>query len=266
MKKRIICDTMIWYNIGSNQYNRKIIDRLNLIATANTADELRMSGNILDKIGHVKLACQSFINDSESIIKYSPAEYMLILAGVTDHGFTGFDNILSKINRVIELPISELAMNSRINRDKIEKELMHYNSDLDKTVEFINSHKEYIRKHIKTSNGGVRKYRATSNDTGIRNLLIQLTELELKSLNKTLSIDWAKFPWGEIEFFLHIWYLHFLEIEVSHQKFKRNDWKDIMNMIYVRPNDLYWTEEKKWKRYIMCSPFKDQLFSYSNSI
>lgn len=38
----------------------------------------------------------------------------------------------------------------------------------------------------------------------------------------------------------------FIQIDTSTRKVKPNDWNDLINLIYVGPDDLYWTKEKRW--------------------
>jgi hypothetical protein len=64
----------------------------------------------------------------------------------------------------------------------------------------------------------------------------------------TLSDD---FDWSKIELFLYTLDSYFKELEViTTMKIYDNDWIDIFNMLYVTPNDKYFTKDGPWIKMI----------------
>ena len=69
------------------------------------------------------------------------------------------------------------------------------------------------------------------------------------------------FEFDNIELFWKSLDYYFKELELSGMKMQPNDWYDFSQLAYVQPGDMFWTEEKRWKRIIMEVGMESVLFS-----
>ncbi|MBK8654712.1 MAG: hypothetical protein IPN20_12580 [Haliscomenobacter sp.] len=68
-------------------------------------------------------------------------------------------------------------------------------------------------------------------------------------LGERISLS-ENFPWVKIELFLHVLAGYLRELVFTQRKVATNDLYDLFNIVYVKPGELYWTEEKFWKNLI----------------
>ena len=243
----IVCDTMIWYGL-----NNEIVEKLSLkgklVCTHSTLIELCSTHKIYrspEEVKHAIRAIRDFgvirshhnpfsyglLNFLQS---YRPNPHSSIRRWESLIHFLDFEYIVNK----------EMAENAKLSLDEYNKDFIGSIDYMNQTaipIKAINkSRKEQVKKrdYIKVS----RIY--------IAELLLQYFR-EQPAFNGAAGISLNSDKWNNFELFIEVLAAFFKDIDsVPNQKIHENDWADILNMIYVNPNDQYWTEEKKWKRYI----------------
>lgn len=68
-------------------------------------------------------------------------------------------------------------------------------------------------------------------------------------LGKSIELS-SSFDWESIELFVNTFATFYQELSLSGMKYQPNDVGDLHNLVYVRPNDKYWTKETRWLKII----------------
>ena len=76
LKKKIICDTNIWYKLGSGEFQKPDSSKYDLICTSVSVSEIVNSDNLLSKLGEVKDACEAIMKYANGYIFEGPLEYL----------------------------------------------------------------------------------------------------------------------------------------------------------------------------------------------
>lgn len=87
---------------------------------------------------------------------------------------------------------------------------------------------------------------------------------EISSIYPILEASFNETFWKNIEFYMRarIAYSEKLKLDKS-IKPEPNDAVDLMNLIYVGQDNMYWTEDKRWKNIIKEARLGEYLFSNS---
>lgn len=86
-----------------------------------------------------------------------------------------------------------------------------------------------------------------------------LTDVALKDIKEFDTDDFTQF-----ELFTHVFNQWLIDLDIDNAKAEVNDLIDVFNMIYVRPIDKYWTEEKQWVKRIKKAGLEHYLFKPNN--
>jgi hypothetical protein len=243
----IICDTNIWYRLTEEIVEKNSL-RGKLICTHTTLVELNKSHVVYRDPQLVKKAIRS-IQEFGKVGMPNPFEYGLglLLPDFKPNGqnskflWTGMIKFLnSKIDINEE---SAILMKNFLKSNDI---------DFVKSIDFMND----MAAKIKANNIGVnpesRDY-SISTKRSVAQYLIQYYQEQTK-YSRSIGISINQDGWKNMQLFLDVWSDFYKDLDFHpNQKLHHNDWADILNMIYVGPDDQYWTQEKKWKRYISCN-------------
>ncbi len=242
---KIVCDTNIWYGIGNGSISLNDYAFESIYATYVNVDELARTPNILFDLESVRNAIRSAMRVAKyRTIMDNPWIYLLKMDNPE------FKVELEHDKAILELT-TEFANDKIINKEHIkefeenwirprQKELADiadvYNQLFDNIKEDIGNRKKEFRElevipFIKDF---------------IRNRIGDWTEHHLGD-RATLSNG---FDWNQIELYVHTWALWYVELSVSNTRFQPNDAYDLSNLVYIQPNDKYWTKEKRWQRII----------------
>ncbi|MCH6198806.1 hypothetical protein MMU07_04410 [Aquiflexum sp. LQ15W] len=236
--KRIICDTMIWYNLAENKIPMPDPNKYTLVCTYLTLMELAFSPNNFFKLTEVQNAIKSIIKLKPHFEISYPKQYALdLISGNLDSYFSPEEDLtLGFLKILVNHPEEFLSENDfKISLEEISSqrrknysdwaEFLNELYDLDKKIKWA------LKKHLK-------------NDFFIS----QFKEIFVLNLNERENglflsdqIDWSIF-----EFYIGIGGKYLRTVQLSRMKVDPNDENDLLNMIYVQPDDLYWTLEKKW--------------------
>jgi hypothetical protein len=254
MKKRVICDTMIWYEIGKGNIDVKKLEDVELIATGINIQEISSSENLLSELDLVKSTLEGIENHSWQIIEYEPWDYLLTFHVHKEYepksremylkDLKAFDHLIdSVVESDFEDEKKRKELNNLIKRfnDPIKKLTTNMNSGLIKVREKgsakYGSRKNFVR-HLQSNENSFLEIMDMFKDIFAARLKIPKTELDNR-------IDWANF-----ELLFRTWDFYLKEKSIiSNAKFHENDFFDLTNMAYVGKDDLYWTMEKNpWLR------------------
>ena len=221
-----------------------------LVSTHLSIIELGSSENLIDekRIRLTKNAAKALIEYSGELIKVDPIRYIARQEAEKD-----FDQIIEQVKRLAFTEDEELK--EQIKNPRFQKSILQFDKILEPGVEFTNQVLPLIRENIKNSIGkNIHRGKNTLHE--IKSLVQMMIGRSLKA-----NFDWEDYPWEKIHLFIHTWDMFFKELELSRMKFQKNDWFDLFNIVYVSPNDKYFTLEKKWQRLITShSITKDYLF------
>lgn len=239
---RVICDTNIWYNIAYGNFHEEHWQGYELIGTYNNLDELMRSDKYLDpaRLSIVRRALNACGINHYGIIEWNPYVYVLHLDDPTFEADLPFDEFL-------------LEFTQKFGNGRISEEKAHW--IMKEEVEIRRVQLEDIRQVWQQLVDDNKDYRETNFDYKnfiqssmqlLNGLVEGWTEVHLKN---RISLS-PTFPWQEIELFIHVVAAYFRELIFTGRPVRTNDIYDILNMIYVKPDDLYWTQEKFWNEII----------------
>jgi len=72
------------------------------------------------------------------------------------------------------------------------------------------------------------------------------------------------FDWQQIELFEKVFGSFTMDLETNGLKMKQNDVYDLFQLVYVQPNDKFWTYDKRILRYINEIKMEKYLFGNNN--
>jgi hypothetical protein len=260
----IICDTNVWYNLGSGVVDIKSIDRLKLIGTAVTVQEFSYTPNLINHFEDVKKAISAFLSLNSGINILNPFEYLLYLF------IPGYIPSDSKIRGLIEeLKILQTVEFTELSRNNIEigKSLINEKIKFDRDFsDSINS--ELINIQDKFKNKKLRNEHKNK-DFSIewKNLISDIVKLYSKhNYAKEYCLSDDPKIWNRIECFILVWETYFKLLDTEKRKIDKNDWSDLINLVYVNPGDKYWTFEKKWNYVLNCDKrLHNYLYKFNNT-
>lgn len=271
MKKRVICDTMIWYEIGKGNIDVTKLEGVELIATGINIQEISSTENLLSELDLVKSALKGMENHHSQIIEYEPWDYLLtfhvdkdyepisrekylkdlkafelLIDGIVDADFDD-EQKLKELNVLIKTfndPIKDLTANMNEGLIKVRE----------RGSEKYGSRKAFV-KHLQANENSFLEIMDMFKEIFAARLGIPKTELDN-------SINWDNF-----ELLFRTWDFYYKEKTiVSNAKFHENDFFDLTNMAYVGKDDLYWTMEKNpWLRILNANEVtKKYVFEYGH--
>lgn len=239
---RVICDTNVWTHIAKGEY----IPQVDVVYTPTsfTIFEMCTSGQMI----HDREAYRSRVNCIlpyiDSAIKLRPLEFV-VSSQFEDYKIPplDFQNMKSFLTADFSTPLTEEEVK--------ELELFNKNQRLP-TREFA----DFSTQNVQEIRGKIKKLVGTQVDKPI----VFDTPEDIKRLVKVIidrelteySVDWDKFDWSQIEFFLLVTELYFNCLyDRDGKKVKPNDGVDWLNTFYVRPGDKYLTFDNFWKELIL---------------
>lgn len=246
IKPRIICDTNVWYDIASGKIPITKLDEVTLYATYVNLFELSKSKNLLKNWRLVKYAVKAIKMHAKGVIEIHPFDYMILQHDRTykskndDHLeiLSGFEALL-KMDDCTQLDNDTLT--------NMSSSIQQFLTNAKAAADVINTELPKLRAAIK-ADGGKRKYRKLSAYAATQAVLSLFIQKYSKEQYKIIDLD---YPWRNVEFMLKVWDRYFKELELSgNQKFRPNDWWDIMSMAYVKGDYFYSTDEDTWVKII----------------
>lgn len=238
---------MIWYSLNDELVEKYALSG-KLVCTHSTLIELSSSYKIIRSPTEVKKAIRAIedfgiIRTYENPFSFGLANFLPFYKPDSGASQRMWDNLKAFSKSKCLFPQERVEdMKSRLDG---------YNKNFLKSIGLINE--KVIS--IKLNNKG-KKHELDSIDyikssrRYLSQFLIQYYQEHI-NLQEPTGISLVSSNWENFDLIINVFALFFRDLNiVTNQKIRDNDWLDILNMIYVGPNDLYWTEERKWKRYM----------------
>lgn len=241
---KIFCDTNIWYGIGNGSINLNDYELPPLFATYVNIDELARTPNILCDLENVRNAIRAAMtNAKRRTINDNPYVYMLKMEN------PDFNPVLQHDDAILEITTT-FAKGNSIKDEFIETFNEDWIEPRQKELQEIADVYNQLFDNINTAIGASKKeYRKLDAIPFIKDFIKDRIGdwTERLGERKTLSDE---FDWKQVDLYLNIWASWYVELSVSQMRFQPNDAYDISNLVYVGPEDKYWTKEKRWQNII----------------
>lgn len=249
MKTKVICDTMIWYDIINGIVIPEERKDAFLIGTGLNIIELMTTENYIYNFNLVRDTLGALQEHHDEIIDDDPIDYILIYETNIEYESKSRNEIrqnLAAFNLIVDGEINVNDFDDE-KKNKLNKLIDEFNTPVNELVESMNNCLE------ETKANGIAKYGSKNNfKRELRNNLntkYEVQEMIHKLLNIRYgsNIDKSLINWNNLELLIEIWDTCLKEkILQTNSNFKPNDYFDIMNMAYVSEIDLYWTRETSW--------------------
>lgn len=235
---RIICDTMIWYELSKNTIQVPDPNQYTLVCTKLSLMELAFSPNNLIKLAEVQAAIREIVKVKPQIILHYPWDHATSLIDKDfESAFKIEEDLTMGFLRVLlNHPKEGLISNSF--KDKLENIASIRRKNFGEWAHFLND--------LNNLDNDVK--RALKKYSDANRHLLDFKKWFIHKLNErelgTYSVD--TFPWEQFEFYTSIGASYMRKMMFSRMKADGNDENDLRNMIYAQPGDKYWTLEKRW--------------------
>jgi len=242
---RIFCDTNIWYGIGNGSINLEEYDLPPLFATYVNIDELARTPNILYDLDNVRDAIRAaMVNAKYRTINDNPFIYMLKMEN------PDFNPNLQHDNAILEVTTT-FAKGRYIKDEFIETFKDEWIEPRQKELQEIADVYNQLFDNIKAGIGNKKKeYRKLDAIPFIKDFIKdRIGDWTENHLGKRQTLS-DEFDWNQVELYLYTWASLYVELSVSNMRFQANDAYDLSNLVYVGPEDKYWTKEKRWHNII----------------
>jgi hypothetical protein len=235
----IICDTMIWYELGKKTIGKPDHMKYNLVCTYLTFVELAFTPNILKTLPEVRAAVQAIFDSKAKLILQFPIEdYRSYLSKEIPEPFDVESDVVFGFIRMIynSKNLPHLRTNKNFNdllwlietRRTGKSDYSAFKNE----VKAIEQDLRFVYKKYYNQQDNQKEFR--------QKFLFSLNNLSLKQYSE------AEVDWVAISFYEKVFMSYLRKLRVSFQKHKANDEPDLDNMMYVRPGNKYWTLEKGW--------------------
>lgn len=250
--QKVICDTMIWYEIGRGTIDVPNRDIYKLVCTYASMNELALSPNATNNLSDVKNAIGAIFKSKPEIIVKSPIEHFIKSIG---HNLP-YDEEFRPENDAVMIFLRQLSKQTnasfkkgsfrnwfdRVN--KIRRANLQSNADfLNELYDHDNELRRIFKKHHDFNNNDVRT--------------LMLNDLKH---NYEIDLDVSEVDWSLIELYEKTYSQYLKRLIISRQKASANDSMDLANLLYVQPGILYWTKEKRWISMIQDAKMDKYLF------
>lgn len=259
IKQKVVCDTMIWYNISAGLIPRNRYENFELISTYLNIHEILTSSHLLNESEKTFTALDLLIKESD--IRYlNHFQYFdekineNIDKNVKFEQLRFVENVISgalKYKATIESNNLDTQIQNRAFAD-LNSFFLQEKEEVLYTKEIINEYRDNhskaeIKKIIKSNAGEKAHLEATKN-----NFVYFFSK---GTLNDASNVDLSSF-----QLIVHTLDTFLINIEKGACSWQQNDNEDLFNLVYVGPNDKYWTQEKKWKNIIKEAGMEAYLF------
>ena len=259
--KTVICDTNIWYDLGEGIISFNQSNEYELCCTHLSLYELIHTERLKKDHIKVSLACKSVLAYSKRFIQETPLAYLTNLLQQKDNNIPN-SNFLEAIEY---LASGHLLDEDIIN--ELDKHLASHKTTLyESFVSPLTFEMGAVRDFIYEDKSNVFKYKECIKKRETRALRFKdLKSKIIKIINSTYPISDSSFTdifWKKIEFFIRSWITFSSKLKLDKTiEPEPNDAVDLMNLIYVDQDSLYWTNDQRWKNIILEAKLGNQLFN-----
>ncbi|MDW3209089.1 MAG: hypothetical protein R8N23_04435 [Reichenbachiella sp.] len=244
---RVICDSNIWYGFVDGTFDLSIIEKHNLCTPIKAIEEIATSENLISKPSYVKKALSLALTAPNQILLQNPFDHILGLIN-SEHSpnIEQSEFILNEVVKFISL--EDDFLNSKTDDPTFVEMVKQWDKGIETSAQSVNNMLPMIRQNIKNGKGK-NAHRQLKTEILVMELIANMSEQVIKQNELDINLDWSEFPWNKIQMLITTWDIYFKDLELSGtMKFHKNDWIDILNLFYVQPGTMYWTNEQKWLR------------------
>ena len=246
---RIIADTNVWYQLGSDELLFDIVSS-KLVPVYNNLCEMSTTGMLHDKVKILKVrnGIRKMMLCQERMILMEPLRYLIAL------GNKGY------ANRIRAYTIDMLEFTQKIahgyyiddsQQENFRCALIKIKADLYKIQDVFNEAATLCKQKIEN----FKKHRALTNYILMVGLLDYMAKLATQG-----DFDLKRVPLHDYELLVLVMDCFFKKLETGELKWQRNDLFDLFNLAYVRRGDKYWTNEKRWIQIIKAAGCEEYLY------
>ncbi len=232
----VICDTHIWYLIGSGEIPPADYESVQLVGNYINITEFGKTRNLVNRLEYTRCAIQALMSKSSFMEFASPPKYLRNWDDPT-YNYSNFtDPDIQDILRGLKM----IANGSYIVPDKVEGYIKHCEEkeqDIISLIETFQRSGEKVRKNINNK----KQHWALDSIPSIREFMSFMVSVITKCSGLSNNFKWNRF-----ELFEQVHQAFNKEVELGHRKFKPHDWADLMLLLYVHPGNKVWTTEDKW--------------------
>ena len=243
----IICDTNIWYDLGSGKITDASVSGKELACTQLTLNELISTPNLLTQdYAKVQNAVVAIKRYAKTVFWANPFEFAInrlmpsYCPDLSD-GMILWQTIRTFPTRSITIPADKIM--------DVKNLFNVGNKDFEAYILAFNEFASQIKLIVKQNTvKNVRRQEGTTSRTK-EFLTRHLNEYPATDSDeaKRVLVNSNMATWCQLELLFEVLSDFFKDIELnSTQKIHTNDWGDILNLAYVGTGDFYWTGEKKW--------------------
>jgi len=244
--KRVICDTCIWYYLGDKTLHFDPDQEFELCCTYLNMWELITSNNLITNFKKIQNACKAIIEHCNTFILSSPFNHLETLANNKYyHEVTELFHIIEYIANTDKDEFLIDINNGVLENIIVQKSHTLNNFFVEQITSELIEYKNMLSKQKRTL-----KVQAKTNKIRIMSVDFQKNSIinELKNYNSLFNIDYIDENfWNNLKFYFESRLLFFYNYKHSSEmKIYKNDAVDLLNLVYVNFDCLYWTEERKW--------------------
>lgn len=238
--QRIVCDTMIWYYLSTGELSLPNPKKYSLVCTHSTLTELAFTPNIFGKLHKVQEAVKQILNSASDILMAKPLDHArMIIDNDYNPEFNVEDDLVFAFLRVVMNHPSDGLLDNE-SKNQLTFIVSERNKNFEDWASFLNE----LNEPMKNMSSQLKR---NHSQVGLK---LDLRKLFMLRLNDSHNTNYTaeEIDWDILEFYEEIHSQYYRNLMFSKMKADSNDKYDLENMIYVQPNDLYWTKEKRWLR------------------
>ncbi len=244
-KIRVICDTVIWYEIAKGKIDISNYNNYYFTATGVNIFELSKTSNLINNFNLYKNTLQALANFHDEIIEYYPLEFILVYSSKINFKYDR-QSLLETLVEFSFLLSCDFKESDVVDnrKEKFIQTVKELNKPIDKFINDLNDYFSVAKENLKKSKKDIREL----NKHKTKDIFINFMSLWFGDKVKMTKSD---FNWTNIELISIVLREFFLEnLLQRNKKIEYNDLFDLLNLAYVRKGDKYWTKEKRWSRLI----------------
>lgn len=239
--QRVVNDINIWYYFGEGQLKPSDYPNYNFIGTYTNILEAAKTENNLINPEKLKEAIRSMIKTPAYMYYKDPFAHAISILKNEDVFYVP---IKTSFMIYTEAVANGLELSSEEDRIKYTE----FMNDIKSKYETIAEGENLIISNIKANYQNIEEIRSFFGYEQSKSVLIKY----LKDQPESKGLDFDKADFSKLELFINT-QSKFYETIATHKqemKIKLNDLIDLMNLLYVQPGDLYFTNDGPWLKHI----------------
>lgn len=250
--KQVICDTNVWYEIGSGKF--KPNPTVELYPTIFSLYEIATTPLSVRHPKVIQEAIKAVFEHATEIIPVNPFDFVL---SQQSSRFLNWDTTMAKdmLKTFQDMLRIDFDLVKEIPPDlatKVTEESRIARAGAEEFVNYVNTELPNIRKEINKSYGA-KEHRQRSRTESVKKMTFGFLNDYLQTRGDSLQFD--HIDWSEIELFISVTESYFTKLEITKgMKADINDAYDWLNLLYVQPGQYYMTFDQKWQDFIKLDP------------